>query len=138
MCLIFSMLKIKFSGFFNSNLKMTKKKQGYYNNTTNIFFFYFFLKTILFEITKTFSSRITFLRKKNFNFFFIKYNIRYKISKHVLQKISNRFIIQFSFNLLNNNIIFFFKKFNILSATYLNINFLKVFTKINNLKFLSI
>lgn len=126
------MLKIKFTGFFNANLKKKKKLQGSFNNSLNLIYFSIFLKKTISLIDDSVVYKLKLFRKKTFNIFFIKSNIRYKISKHVLQKLSNRFLIELIFKETKNSNNTLFKKFNLFSSSYMNANNVRISKKIKN------
>ena len=61
--------------------------------------------------------RFNILKKNNWNFFMVKSNIRYKISKYTLNKINNKFSIVLDGCNLNNK-----DKIVLLSSVYLNLS----------------
>lgn len=95
------LLKIKVNGYLNFGLKL-KKKNMFHVGQINIFFLLLLLKKIN-GIKFKF-----FLKKKNScNINFIKSNIRYKVSKHLLQRTSNLLTLEIT-AALNQKINFFF------------------------------
>lgn len=118
------MLNIKFTGYFNNGLKM-QKKNDHQNGTTGFFFFYFLIKNVL-KINGSFTQ--SFFRKNKYNIYFIKSCIRYKISKHLINRLCNRFSIQLSVKSCpnNNDFLYSYKDVMMFSSVYFNTNFIRI------------
>ena len=68
-----------------------------------------------------------FLKKKNScNINFIKSNIRYKVSKHLIQRTSNLLTFEVSSHFNKKINFFFLKNFNILSSGVFNLKNIKI------------
>lgn len=119
------MLKLEFFGFFNSSFKF-KNNNTFTTGFINFYFFICFCKKIL--NTKVLCFKFCFFKKNNYGISFIKSNFKYKVSKHLVSKYSNKFRIILLVNnfIVINNIFKIIKNFNFISTTYLNINYLKI------------
>lgn len=120
------MLKLKFSGYFNNGLKQ-EKEGAYYNGMNGLLFFMYMFKHI-FGCYST--IKIHLFKKNKYNLCFIKSNIRYKVSKHLINRVTNRYNIVIQ---LNNNVdgfFFGFKNLSSFSSVYINSNYCKIY-KIN-------
>lgn len=114
------MLKIKVNGYLNFGLKL-KKKNMFHVGQINVFFLLLLLKKIN-GINFKF-----FLKKKNScNINFIKSNIRYKVSKHLIQRTSNLLTFEVSSHFNKKINFFFLKNFNILSSGVFNLKNIKI------------
>lgn len=129
------MIKLKFSGFINNGLKRERSDNSYLNGTTSFFFFISLFYMI-------FNSKdiidIKFYKKNKYNLCFIKSNIRYKVSKHLVNRICNRYIITLSINSvsMNRDFITAFKFVSAFSSVYLNSNYVRIIKNQNMFNFL--
>ena len=109
------------------------------NSPISIIFFFVFFKKILQNINNTIQCDIIFFKKKTLTVSMIKSNIRYKVSKHITQKNSNRFFLKIktNYNIKYYNYLQIFQKYCVFSSVFLNLNYIefKKITKLN--KFLT-
>ena len=119
------MLKLEFFGFFNSSFKF-KSSNTFTTGFINFYLFICFCKKIL--NIKNLKFSFSFFKKNNCDLSFIKSNFKYKVSKHLVSKYSNKFRITLLVSnfIIVNNIFKIIKNFNLVSTTYLNINHLKI------------
>lgn len=127
------MLNIKFTGYFNNGLKM-QKKNDHINGPTGFFFFIFLMKNVI-KIGGSF--RQSFFRKNKYNIYFIKSCIRYKVSKHLINRLCNRFSVDLFLNQNASNFDFLYSYKNVMmfSAVYFNTNFIRISKTSNFCKF---
>lgn len=129
------MIKLKFSGYINNGLKRERNDNSYYNGTTSFFFFI----SLFYRI---FGSKdmldVKFYKKNKYNLCFIKSNIRYKVSKHLVNRICNRYIITLKINGTPRNMDFIvaFKFVAAFSSVYLNSNYIRIIKNQKMLNFL--
>jgi len=116
------LLNIKICGYLNFGLKIKK------NNMFNFGYVNFFFFLLLLKNLNNLNLKFILLRKKTKNINFIKSNIRYKVSKHLLQRSSNLIFLELSCLYLPNLDFFFLKNFNLLSSCVFNLKRL-VFTR---------
>ena len=109
------------------------------NSPISVIFFFVFFKKIIQNYNNKIKCDIVFFKKKTLTVFMIKSNIRYKVSKHITQKNSNRFFFKLdtNYNIKWNNFMFGFKKYCMFSSVYLNLNYFKFKKNIFLNKFLT-
>lgn len=128
--MIFFLLKIKLKGFFNFGFRL-KKKYTFDVGFINFLFFLMLMRN--FGILYKFF----FLKKNVKNSVFIKSNIRYKVSKHSVSRVSNRFVLEIFFNnnIYSDDQVSLSQNITLLSSCFVNTNHSSITFSIKNSNF---
>lgn len=104
-----------------------KKNNMFSFGYINFFFFLLLLKNL-----NNMTLKFTLRKKKIKNINFIKSNIRYKVSKHLLQRSSNTVSVDLSCLYLPKLEFFFLKYFNLMSSCVFNLKSLVIKKKVRH------
>ena len=132
------MLILKFFGFFNSFFRV-KNKNLFNNGFFNTIAFFVILKRIIKKTSVSFN--LFFFKKKYKHISFSKAYFKYKTTKHSINNLKNKYVINFYINNNNSNYILLLNmvlNYKLLSIVHLNLNYVKINYLFKNRIFFSI